>query len=64
MIVGNAKVKADVYELRFKENGTRGRAFLVGRHAMGRHSDGTLFLATDFEKLVFGIIILSQQVKL
>lgn len=27
MIVGNAKVKADVYELRFKENGTRGRTF-------------------------------------
>ena len=37
---------------------------MIGRHAMERHSAGTLFLATDFEKLVFEIIILNQQVKL
>ena len=24
---------------------------MIGRHAMERHSAGTLFLATDFEKL-------------
>jgi hypothetical protein len=37
---------------------------MIGRHAMDRHSDGTLLLAADFEKLAFEIIILNQQVKL
>ena len=36
---------------------------MVGRHAMGRHSDGTLFLATDFERMAYILIFKIQLFK-
>ena len=30
---------------------------MIGRHAMERHSAGTLFLATDFEKTVAILVL-------
>lgn len=36
---------------------------LIGCYAMGRHSDGALFLATDFEKIAYVLIVKIQLLK-